>query len=224
MLESSTESVPSAERGSAMGTGASTLGAIQPTALRCSMVIAVLLLAPFAIAVEPDVRAEGSNESTRAAPLAIGEVGLFQGYEISVVSVTPNANQIVAQENQFNDPPGAGRQFFMARVSLTNTTSEVQHPNPLLVFGSVGDLAYTYLPFRESCGVYPDELIGVRKLASGASIEFNVCWNIDSRDQDSLVMYPDTMAHDAPPAVWFSLQDQATTAAGREVYRPFRTF
>ncbi len=197
-----------------MGICASTLGAIQTTAIRYGVLIAVFLLTPFAIAMEPDVRAEGGSDSTRAAPLAIGKAGLFQGYEIAVVSVTSNANQIVAQENQFNDPPGAGRQFFMTRVSVTNSTSEVQHPNPLLVFLAVGDLDYTYLPFRESCGVYPDELIGIRELASGETVEFNVCWNIDSRDQDSLVMYLDTMAHDAPPTVWFSLQNEATPTAG----------
>lgn len=187
--------------------------AIEATALRVCLSLAVLLLAPLAGVIEIEGRAQSSEESTREAPLAVGDAGLFQGYEISVVSVTPNANRIVAEENPFNDPPGTGHQFFMTRVSITNTTSELQHPTPLLVFLAVGDLDFAYLPFRERCGVYPDQLIGVREIASGETVEFNVCWNIDSRDQDSLVMFLDTMTHDAPSTVWYSLQSTATPTA-----------
>jgi hypothetical protein len=37
----------------------------------------------------------------------------------------------------------------MARVSVTNMTSETQYPNPLLVFPAVGGPDYACLPFRD---------------------------------------------------------------------------
>jgi hypothetical protein len=40
------------------------------------------------------------------------------GWWIKVLEVYPNANDMVAQENQFNSPPEDGHQFFLARVEL----------------------------------------------------------------------------------------------------------
>ena len=45
------------------------------------------------------------------------------------------------------------------------------------------------------------------ELFEGGSAEFNVCWAINSEDEDSLVMYVEPLFDfDADP-VWFSLDD-----------------
>lgn len=44
-------------------------------------------------------------------------VELSQGWRVAVIGTTPDATEVVLAENQFNEPPEGGRQFFMAMVS-----------------------------------------------------------------------------------------------------------
>lgn len=146
------------------------------------------------------------KESSRAVPIPVGSVGAVDDYEISVVSVTPWANDIVMAENQFNDPPQEGNQFFIARVTVTYVGNETGTPFVDLNFKAVGDSSAGYTTFNNSCGVYPDDAFTISELFPDGSAEFNVCWQITSTDQDSLVMYVEPLISFRSESVWFSLQ------------------
>jgi hypothetical protein len=55
------------------------------------------------------------------------------GWEITVLSTTPDGTAQVMAENQFNSPPAVGDQFFIATVQAkyTGTTSKTFEPTPL---------------------------------------------------------------------------------------------
>ena len=162
----------------------------------------------FEVLEELEVVDETGSGETRDSPLGVGRTGIVGNYEVTVLSVTPDATDLVEQENEFNDPPGPGEQFFIARVSVTYTGSDTGNPSSDLNFQSVGDSSASYDQFANYCGVIPDApFLTVTELFEGGSVEFNVCWAIDSEDEDSLVMYvEDFLDFDGEPT-WFSLED-----------------
>lgn len=166
---------------------------------------AQLMAALFEILEELDVVEESGSGETRNSPLGIGRVGRSGDYEISVISVTPNANDIVMAENQFNDPPAEGEQFFMARVAVTYVGTETGTPWIDNEYQAVGSGSVGYTTYNNSCGVIPDDPIYISELFPGGSVEFNVCWRIQSSDADSLVMYVEPLMDFNAKPFWFSL-------------------
>lgn len=158
-------------------------------------------------ATSTEVAAETGSGEMRDSPLGVGRTGEVGDYEVTVISVTPDATDLVAAENQFNDPPAAGDQFFIARLSVTYIGSETGNPAFDLNYQSVGDSSTSYTIFNNSCGVYPEQSYNVTEVFEGGSAEFNVCWAIDRDDADSLLMYVEpSLSFNADP-VWFSLDD-----------------
>ena len=164
-----------------------------------------LMAALFEVLEELEVVEVSGTGESRDSPLSIGRIGNVGDYQISVLSVTPNANEVVAFENQFNEPPAEGQQFFMARIAATYTGPTTGSPAWDLDFQSVGDLSASYTIYNNDCGVYPDQVYNIPELFTGGSAEFNVCWQIDSRDQSSLIMYVNSNVDFNAPPTWFSL-------------------
>ena len=128
-------------------------------------------------------------------------------WEITVLDTTPDATGIVLAENQFNDPPDAGNQFFIAKVRAkylgpgsTNFSGDIH-------LGALGDGGVLYTTYGNSCGVIPDRLPNPVLFTNG-TIEGNVCWQIDSADADSLLMaFGDAYLTSVQNAVWFDLNE-----------------
>ena len=168
-----------------------------------------LITALFTVLEELEVVEEGGTGEARDSAVGIGRVGQVGNYDVTVVSVTQDATDLVMTENEFNDPPADGKQFFIARVAVTYTGSESGLPASELNFQAVGDANAAYATFTDTCGVIPDDSYLVSDLFEDGSAEFNVCWAIDSEDADSLVMYVESyLDFDADP-VWFSLGNSA---------------
>jgi len=166
-----------------------------------------LMDALFSILEKLDVVDETGTGETRDSPLGVGRIGTVGDYEISVLSLTPNANDAVATANQFNEPPAEGNQFFMARVSVTYRGTTTGKPASELNFQSVGGLSSSYTIFNDLCGAgaYGDEIYTAGELFDGGSAEFNICWQINSKDEKSLVMYVESYLSFQSDPVWFSL-------------------
>lgn len=135
------------------------------------------------------VDVEGSREN----PVSIGkEVPWADGTGIAVVSSTPDANDIVAAENEFNDPPLPGHQFFIARIRVTNSGTSMTDYAPSFDLRAIGSANVAYTEFGETsnCGVYPDSC-SVIQLATGGSSECNLCWQILTEEANSMEMFRD---------------------------------
>lgn len=169
---------------------------------------------------QPSGAGEAPTPVRRATPSADGQVGSRENpiplgteadtggkWFVSVVDVIPDATELVLAENQFNDPPASGNQFFIVRVSATyegESSSTFPANNTLSL---VGESSVAYTPFDDSCGVAPDEF-SYTDVFTGGAIEGNVCWQVRSDEVDSLVMYSeDYVTYDRDRQVWFALRD-----------------
>jgi hypothetical protein len=128
-------------------------------------------------------------------------------WTLNVVDVTPDGTEQVMAENQFNDPPVEGNQFFIVRVSMTNNGSEPSSYGTVAGFSVVGASAVAYQTFDANCGLTPDEL-PFPEVFPGGTIEGNICWSVKTDDVETLVMYVDSyVTFDDEDRVYFSLTD-----------------
>ncbi len=111
-------------------------------------------------------------------------------WELTILSVTPDATDEVLAYDPSNTAPADGLQYFIARVKITNIGTEDGSFNDWrLTLEDSSDRSYA--PFIDSCGFIEDEL-STDMLAPGESSEGNVCWAIPSAEASStaaLVIY-----------------------------------
>jgi uncharacterized coiled-coil protein SlyX len=159
--------------------------------------------APTQTATKPAAGPAGSF----ANPIPFGDEASLPGdWTVKVVDVIPDATDQVLTENQFNDPPADGHQFFIVRISMTNKSAESASYRSIVSFSVVGKSAVAYQGFDAYCGVIPDELPDA-EVFPGGTIEGNVCWSIKTGDAKSLVMFADSyVTFNDKDRVYFSLE------------------
>lgn len=81
---------------------------------------------------------------TRAQPIPAGTPADIGGWIITLGPTDTDAADTVAAENQFNDPPAAGRQFVMVQVSGQYNGSESKLPAVDLRIQFVGSAGNTF--------------------------------------------------------------------------------
>ena len=155
----------------------------------------------------------GSRENP--VPLGVtietkGEEIAEDHFEIMVIDVVPDATSMVLAENQFNDPPEAGSQFFMVTLRAKYLGPGSTTFDGGFRLRAVGTKGIVYTTFEDSCGVVPNELTDPELFTNG-TIEGTACWQIASSDADSLIMFLDEhFLSFTGERVWFSLNDMST--------------
>ncbi|CAN5780726.1 hypothetical protein BH23CHL2_BH23CHL2_05330 [soil metagenome] len=137
------------------------------------------------------------------------------GWNLQIVSIVQNADQIVADANMFNDPPQAGRQYVVANVTATRRTEPAEIFDAsfqLRLVGTVTGTVYTTFDTSDRCGVIPDPVPDVQVI-SGESVNGNVCWQVRVEDLPELVLYNESF-DDLDPAIWFSVTSNGVSASG----------
>jgi hypothetical protein len=165
-----------------------------------------LMSALFEVLEELEVVEETGTGDSRDSPLGIGRVGVVGDYEVSVVSVTPNAKDIVTADG-ISEPPTPGNQYFMARVAVTYVGATAGNPAYELNPQAVGASSVSYTTFNNMCGFnnFEDAFFLATELFPEGSAEYSICWQITSADADSLVMYVESNTVLNADPVWFSL-------------------
>jgi hypothetical protein len=130
-------------------------------------------------------------------------VPFYGAWNVTVVSVTPNATAMVLAENPFNDPPQAGGQFFIARVRVTYTGDEIARFDGSFRLRALGAANVVWTTFGNSCGVIPDRLVDPDTFPSG-TFEGNLCWEIPTSDAATLVVFDDPFLANGN-GLWLSL-------------------
>ncbi len=155
----------------------------------------------------PTPAPRSADPGTREYPLPIGTAANVGGdWFTSVFEVVPDATDAVLTENQFNDPPEDGYQFFVVRISATYEGMGSSRLPTGNTFSTVGESAVAYKTFDPGCGVIPDPVPST-EVFTGGRIEGNVCWSVRSSDVDSLVMFAeDYVTFDQEIQVWFALR------------------
>ncbi|MFQ5427148.1 MAG: hypothetical protein ACE5EV_08710, partial [Gaiellales bacterium] len=83
---------------------------------------------------------------------------LFDGWTVTVLSVTPNATDQVLRENRFNDPPEPGNQFFIATITATYQGTGSSTLDADFRFRALGPSAVVFSTFDDDCGLIPASL------------------------------------------------------------------
>ncbi len=124
-----------------------------------------------------------ARAGTRDNPYALGDEFILGDWRIAIDTVKPDAWSQIHKENQFNDPPTAGRQFVMFHVTATYTGDTTASPMFDLLWTIVGSRGNTFgASMNDHCGVIPDAFINQGELFTGATAKGNVCVSV-SADQ-----------------------------------------
>ncbi len=121
--------------------------------------------------------------------------------------MTPNATDAVMTENEFNDPPAEGEQFFMAALEATYQGDESSTFWIDVSLKAVGESNVAYEAFEAGCGVIPDSIDEAGETFPGGTITGNTCWRIDRSDACSLVMIAEETLTLEGSRVFFQLSD-----------------
>ena len=87
-----------------------------------------------------------------------------------------------------NDPPAEGRRFVMVGLAATYRGDESESVLLGLSMSAVGQSSVAYRGFEDSCGVIPDGIMEFNEVFPGGTQTGNVCWQVDAKDVDSLVL------------------------------------
>ena len=116
-------------------------------------------------------------------------------WTLQVVSTTPNANAVRARREPVQRPPGR-RQSVLPRAGLGDVHGDgrglVRRALPAPLGWPVGRLVQHV---RQRLRRDPDELL-LADVFTGGTITGNVCWQIRSSDEASLVLYDDSLVGD----------------------------
>ena len=130
------------------------------------------------------------------------------GLSLTVVSVNPDAADVVLNENMFNEPPSEGSRFVMVRVRAENAGGNADGEKSVdeSDFSLAGSSAVRFSPFERSCGVIPDELDA--DLFRGGSVEGNVCFHIPQSETDLILFYDPMLSFNKFDRRWMRLPNQ----------------
>jgi hypothetical protein len=136
------------------------------------------------------------------APVAAGR------WTIRIDSAEPDATQKILDAEPFDDPPPAGRQFFLVHVTavFNGPGTAVAWEDLLGALTAVGPAQIAYSQTDSgNCGTVPNDVADVEQVFPGATVAGNVCWSVDAADaQGLLVFWLDAATQQ--PSVWFALR------------------
>ncbi|WP_166846057.1 DUF4190 domain-containing protein [Isoptericola sp. BMS4] len=114
---------------------------------------------------------EPAEQGTRDNPFTFADTVGNDDWTVDLGKPT-EAWDTVRAENEFNEAPPAGMEYWIVPVDATYTGAESGTPWVDLTVQFVGDDNVTY---SDSCGVIPDDLMDVGELYEGGSASGNVC-------------------------------------------------
>lgn len=161
---------------------------------------------PTATPEPTEVPASEPGES-RENPVPRGEPAVVGDWEILVIDTIPDGTQAVMDENQFNDPPVEGNQFFIARIQATYIGDESGEFWLDTTLNAVDDGGVVYDGMDSYCGVIPDDISDRGEVFPDATIEGNTCWSVNSGMIDSLLMIADASFSWDGERVFFALSE-----------------
>ena len=132
---------------------------------------------------------ENTGVGSRGSPVEAGVAAPVGDWDVTVLSAVPDATAEVLAENQFNEPPGEGRQFFMVEIAATYWGDDSESVWSGLTVSALGQSSVAYQGFEDSCGVIPGEIDETSEVFPGGSVRGFMCWQVRAEDAASLVLF-----------------------------------
>lgn len=147
----------------------------------------------------------GGAAGTPDDPIPFGAVGRVGEWELSVTDVVADANTLVMDAFDFNDPPAEGEQFVLVRLELTYRGEQPGATLLDLGFRVEAQGGRTYDEFDDTCGLFPDEIDQVAETPTGETRSGTMCWSVATDDVASLRLLVDSLVTLDDPKLWFEL-------------------
>jgi hypothetical protein len=148
---------------------------------------------------------EAALTSAPPSPAVLGSNYTWDDLLIEIVAVNKDAWLLVQANNQFNDPPAAGKRMLLITVKITSVGDPEAEPIRIAQsnFKVVGDRHVVYNTYGEetSCGVVPDALNGV--VAHDHSMTGTVCVQVPEDEGNFILVYDRYTGGD--PAIYIPL-------------------
>ena len=184
----------------------------------------------------PSETATGDGAS-QSSPVPYGQIAEVGDFDVSILSVDPDAWPEVVAENGFNDAPQQGNRMIMFNLHVTNSRGDEAEffGNSYLSLLGSRSMPYTTFGEQSRCGVIPSELgsdvydrFGTVSIPSGETSVGNVCFQVPEDEDMFLLKYesfdqgvtwmqavdsyplPDTV----PPDIEWVCKCQSTTVSG----------
>ncbi|MDZ5076655.1 hypothetical protein [Nesterenkonia sp. HG001] len=110
---------------------------------------------------------------TREDPFSLGESFAHDDWEVVINEVTPEADDQVLAENQFNDPAPDGTSYMLIHTTVTYHGADSEMIMMGVDFAFVSGSGETYSSF-DTLSIPPDELDTWQELYTGGSAEGNI--------------------------------------------------
>lgn len=137
--------------------------------------------------------APAGAKGTHASPLAPGQVAdLGDGWRVQILDVIADGAAQVAAENEFNDPPPAGKTFSL--VTLAVGYFGLQDPTSPFSGLNISAVGAANVQLDNSCGSIPDDLYVFGDMFAGAVVTGNVCFVTTPDDAPALQVYAEPFA------------------------------
>jgi hypothetical protein len=114
---------------------------------------------------------DGNQAGSRGNPFTIGQPVHNEEWQVTL-GAPHEAWAAIAAENQFNNPPDAGMEYWIVPVTATYTGDKTGNAGFDIAVKFVGSDNRTY---DDSCGVIPNPLSDVGALYKGGSAQGNAC-------------------------------------------------
>lgn len=155
-------------------------------------------------ATAPPARGSRGNPYPLGAPAPVAS----GRWTVRIDSAQPDATQAILDAEPLDDPPAAGRQFFLVHVTAVFNGPGIAVAWEDLLGGLIAvgssQIAYTQTDLG-NCGTVPDDLADVEQVFPGATVTGNVCWSVSGTDAQGLLVYWLDGATQQP-AAWFALR------------------
>jgi len=178
--------------------------------LALSMLVALAGCFPRAIqTMSEDSRGEDSSSNSRSNPAKAGKTLIYNSMkesydafelEITLVEVLRGgaALRLIKQADNYNDPPPAGKEYFMAKFKIKALRSKNDEEiNPQYMFNIVRKDGSTY----DDLGTYVSGVKLLSAMYEGATQEGYVVFLVDEDDNDLLIVFPE---YGGRSRLWFS--------------------
>lgn len=132
---------------------------------------------------EPTPAEDAGDEGSRENPLPIGETVSNEDWEVTINSVTLNADDQIAAENEFSDPAPEGSSYALINMTATYLGDESEVPLLGTEVAYVSGSGETVSAFDQLV-IAPDEFDSATELYNGGTEEGNVALAVPEGDED----------------------------------------
>jgi hypothetical protein len=130
---------------------------------------------------QEDEALEGTDPN---APLPAGTEVVTGNWRVAFSNVVPDAAEALAAEDEYNEPPADGHQYFMFQVDATYEGEDSAFAWDQLMLG----VSFNNTVYTEYCGIIPDDFWTTPEVFAGGTATGNFCVTVPSEGVEDAVI------------------------------------